>query len=100
VAAYHPRKLSARGSRFGKKLNSDEHFDRFFSFVAVEGTYQTKKKEITSTTIRTKKYGNSKYNKFNSPLAFAARSASDRTGAGHHRRVDSRASQRNARVRA
>jgi hypothetical protein len=37
VAAYHPQKLSARGSRFGKNLNSDEHFDHSFSFVAVKG---------------------------------------------------------------
>ena len=46
------------------------------------------------------KYENSKRNKPNSPLAFATRSPSHRTGAGYHRRVDSRASPRNARVRA
>jgi hypothetical protein len=37
VAAYHPQKFSARGSRFGKKLNSDDHFDRPFSFMAMKG---------------------------------------------------------------
>jgi len=57
-------------------------------------------KEITSTTIGTKKYENSICSKTNSLLAFEARSASCRTGAGYHRRVDSRAGPRNAVVRA
>jgi hypothetical protein len=63
-----------------------------FRFIAMKG--------ITSTTIRNKKYENSRCNKPNSPVAFAARPASDRTGAGYHRRVDSRVGPRNARVRA
>jgi len=66
--------------------------------MAMKENYKTKKKEITSTTIRTKKYENSTCNKLNSPLAFAACTASHRTGAGYYRRVDSRAGPRNARV--
>src|SRR5438034_6807736 len=46
-----------------------------------------------------KKYENSRCSKTNSPLAFAARPASDCTGAGYHLRVDSRAGPRNARLR-
>jgi len=49
------RRFSDRGSLFRKKLNSDDHFDRPFSFMAVKGNYETKKKEITSTTIRASK---------------------------------------------
>jgi hypothetical protein len=51
-------------------------------------------------TWKTKKNHNSIYSKTNSPLAFAARSPSHRTGAGYHRCVESRAGQRNAPVRA
>jgi hypothetical protein len=67
--------------------------------MGMKGKLQNqKKKAITSTTIRTKNYDNSLCNKTNSPLAFAARSASHRTGAGHHRRVDSRARPRYAAI--
>jgi len=38
-----------------QNLNSDDHFDRSFAFVAMEGKNETKKKEITSTTIRASK---------------------------------------------
>jgi len=65
--------------------------------MGMKGKLQNqKKKAITSTTIRTKNYDNSLCKKTNSPLALAARSASHRTGAGHHRRVDSRAGPRYA----
>ena len=47
-----------------------------------------------------KKYENSTSSKTNSPLAFAARSFSHRTGPGYHRRVDSGASPRNSLMRA
>jgi hypothetical protein len=33
-----------------KKINSDEHFARSFSFMAVKGKLPTKTKEVTPTT--------------------------------------------------
>jgi hypothetical protein len=68
-----------------------------FRFIAMKGKTQnqTEKKEITSITIRNKNYDNFIYRKTNSPLAFAARSASCRTGACRLA-VDSHASPRNA----
>jgi sugar lactone lactonase YvrE len=45
--AYHPEKLSARGSFSQKKLNSDDHFDPQFLLMGMKGNYKTKKKGTT-----------------------------------------------------
>jgi hypothetical protein len=34
-----------------KKLNSDDHFDTQFLLMGMKGNYETRKKEIISTTI-------------------------------------------------
>jgi len=44
LVAYHPQKFSARQSFSEKTLDSDDHFDRPFLFMGVEGNYETKKK--------------------------------------------------------
>jgi hypothetical protein len=77
--------------RLRKNLNSDDHFDRPFSFMAMKGKPQQQ--------LEQKKYENSKCNKLNSRVAFATHSACHCTGAGHHRRVDSWARPGNARLR-
>jgi hypothetical protein len=41
--AYHLEKLSARTEPFSKSLNSDEHFERPFSFMAMKGNYRIRK---------------------------------------------------------
>jgi len=55
LVAYHPEKFSARASFSKKNLSSDGHFERPFSFMAMKANHETKKKEITSTTIRASK---------------------------------------------
>jgi len=37
LAAYHPQKFPVRGSFFEKNLNSNDHFDRPFLFMAMKG---------------------------------------------------------------
>jgi hypothetical protein len=49
--AYHPQKSSARRGFPQKKLNSDDHFDPQFLLMGMKGNYETRKKEIISTTI-------------------------------------------------
>jgi hypothetical protein len=81
--------------RLRKNLNSDDHFDRSFSFMAMKGKSRTQPQQQLE-----QKYENSKRNKPNSPLAFLACSTPRRTSAGYHRCVDSCAGPRNARLRA
>jgi hypothetical protein len=50
-----PEKLLHVESFSKKNLDSDDHFDRPFSFMAVKGKLRNQKKEITPTAIRASK---------------------------------------------
>jgi hypothetical protein len=78
-----------------KNLDSDDHFDRSFSFMAMKGKSRTQPQQ----QLEPKNYENSMCSKTNSPLALVAGASSHRTGAGYHRRVDSGAGPRHARMR-
>src|SRR5204862_4686912 len=81
-AQHCPRRNSLHAEAFPKNLDSDDHFDCPFLFMAVKGkNYETKKTEISSTTIRTKNYDCSTHRKINLPLPFSTCSPSHRTGA-------------------
>jgi len=64
--------------------------------MAMKGKSRTQPQQ----QLEPKNHENSTCSKTNSPLTFAARSASHRTSAGYHRCADSRASPRNAQLRS
>ncbi|PYK61517.1 MAG: hypothetical protein DME43_02270 [Verrucomicrobia bacterium] len=51
MVAYHSRKFFARGSSSEKNLESDDHFDRPFLFMAMKGTYRIMKNKLRNLNI-------------------------------------------------
>jgi hypothetical protein len=45
------QRVSARRKRLSKNLNSDGHFDRSFSFMAMKANYETTKKGTINESI-------------------------------------------------
>jgi len=55
IAQFDEIDAYAKRKRLQKNLNSDDHFDRSFAFVARKANYETKREAITSTPIRASK---------------------------------------------
>jgi hypothetical protein len=95
LAAYHPQKFSARGSFSKKNLDSDDHFYRPFSFMAVKGNHETN--HTNSNPISSTKGKNESTNSVQKNTNPATAHC---TGARRARRVDTRTGLRNALVRS